>query len=49
MTARKAAQEQGQARGFADLVKLGYARGHKHPERWAAHIMTARAANARRG
>lgn len=39
--------EQGRAQTLEDLIKLGRARGHKHPEKWAAYIMTARMAKQR--
>lgn len=40
-------QEQAQARTLDDLVKLATARGYRSPEKWAAHIHTAR--QAKRG
>lgn len=44
-------REQGLAKSVDDLIKLATARGYKSPEKWAAHVWTAReAANAgRRG
>lgn len=41
-------QEQARARTVEDLVQLATARGYKSPEKWAAHIYTARMANAGR-
>ncbi|MCV6548012.1 MAG: hypothetical protein OIF56_12170 [Cohaesibacter sp.] len=41
---RAANQEQAQAQTLADLVELGRKRGYKSPEKWAAHIWTARQA-----
>lgn len=41
---RERAREQGTARSLDDLVKLATARGYKSPERWAAHVYTARQA-----
>lgn len=41
--ARQAAKaEQAQAQTLDDLVALGAKRGYKSPERWAAHVYTAR-------
>lgn len=34
--------EQQRARSLDDLIKLGTARGYKSPEKWAAHVYTAR-------
>jgi DNA repair protein RadD len=39
--------EQAKARTLDDLVKLATARGYKSPEKWAAHVFTAR--QAKRG
>ncbi len=41
-------QEQSRARSLEDLVKLATARGYKSPEKWAAHIHTARQAKMAR-
>jgi DNA repair protein RadD len=41
---RERKREQGMARTIEDLVKLATARGYKSPEKWAAHIFTARQA-----
>lgn len=41
---RQRKQEQGMARTLDDLVKLATDRGYKSPEKWAAHIYTARQA-----
>ena len=38
-----ARKEQGLAFGLDDLIALGRKRGYKSPERWAAHVFTARA------
>jgi hypothetical protein len=40
---RKQAREQGRVRSLDDLIMLGTARGFKSPEKWAAHVITARA------
>jgi DNA repair protein RadD len=41
-------REQGMAKSVDDLVKLATARGYKSPQKWAAHVWTAReAARAR--
>lgn len=40
-------REQGKAKSLEDLIALATARGYKSPERWAAHIHTARAAKSR--
>ena len=37
-------EEQKQARSLDDLIKLATARGYKSPEKWAAHVFTARQA-----
>lgn len=37
-------REQGRAKSIDDLVKLATARGYKSPEKWAAHVFTAREA-----
>jgi DNA repair protein RadD len=37
-------QEQGMAQTLDDLVNLATARGYKSPEKWAAHIYSARQA-----
>lgn len=42
-----AKQERGGARTYDDLVKLGYARGYKSPEKWAHIINQAREAKRR--
>lgn len=42
-------QEQGKARTLDDLVKLATARGYKSPQKWAAHIWTARTAKQTSG
>lgn len=39
---RDRTREQGMAKSLEDLVKLATARGYKSPERWAAHVFTAR-------
>lgn len=41
---RQRVQEQGAARSLEDLVRLATARGYKSPEKWAAHVYTARSA-----
>jgi len=41
---REAKKEQGSAGSLDDLIALGKSRGYKSPERWAAHIYTARVA-----
>lgn len=41
---RQRKQEQGQAKSIEDLVNLARSRGYKAPEKWAAHIFTARQA-----
>lgn len=41
---REHRREQGAAKTIDDLVNIAIARGYKSPEKWAAHIMTARAA-----
>lgn len=41
---RRRKQEQGQAKSLEDLIKLATARGYKSPEKWAAHVYTARQA-----
>ena len=42
---RKAAQvEQASARSLADLIALAERRGYKSPQKWAAHVFTARIA-----
>jgi DNA repair protein RadD len=46
--ATPATREQGQAREYDALVALGRKRGYSAPERWAAHIIEARAAKAAR-
>lgn len=43
---RQRMREQGRARSLEDLVKLATDRGYKSPEKWAAHIYTARQAKA---
>lgn len=43
---RQRAQEQGRATTLQDLISLATARGYKKPERWAAHVWTARQAKA---
>jgi len=37
-------KEQSDAKSLDDLIALATARGYKNPEKWAAHILTARAA-----
>lgn len=39
---RERAREQSQARTLDDLIDLGRKRGYKSPEKWAAHVYTAR-------
>jgi superfamily II DNA or RNA helicase len=41
---RERMREQAQAQTLEDLIKLGTARGYKRPEKWAAHVFTARLA-----
>lgn len=41
---RQRQREQQKARSLDDLIKIATDRGYKSPEKWAAHIMTARAA-----
>ena len=41
---RQRALEQAKAEKLEDLVRLATARGYKSPERWAAHVWTARQA-----
>lgn len=41
---RERQREQQGAKGLDDLIALATARGYKSPEKWAAHIFTARAA-----
>lgn len=41
-------REQGMAKTVDDLVKLATSRGYKSPEKWAAHIWTAREASRAR-
>lgn len=43
---RNRLREQSSARSLDDLVKLAQERGYKSPEKWAAHIFTARQAKA---
>lgn len=43
---RNRLREQSSARTLDDLVKLAQERGYKSPEKWAAHIFTARQAKA---
>lgn len=45
---RERAKEQGTARDYDALVKVGRQRGHRNPEGWAKHIIDARAAKAAR-
>jgi superfamily II DNA or RNA helicase len=42
-------QEQGRAGTYEALVNLGRMRGMKHPDKWATHVMAARAAKRRIG
>lgn len=44
---RERAREQGMASTLADLVALATARGYKSPEKWAAHVWTARQSKGR--
>lgn len=46
---RERKQEQAKAQSLDDLVNLATSRGYKSPERWAAHIFTARQAKSARG
>jgi DNA repair protein RadD len=46
---RQTAREQAMARTIEELVELGKRRNYKNPAAWAAHVMTARMASARRG
>lgn len=41
------AVEQAKARTLPDLIELARSRGYKSPERWAAHVFTARQAKGR--
>ncbi len=41
---RERAREQARARSLDDLIRLATARGYKSPEKWAAHVLTARLA-----
>lgn len=41
---RQRAAEQAQARTLEDLIALATARGYKSPQKWAAHVYTARQA-----
>lgn len=43
---RERRREQGMAETLDDLVRLATARGYKSPEKWAAHVYTARRAKA---
>jgi DNA repair protein RadD len=43
---RKRVAEQTKARSLEELVKLATARGYKSPDKWAAHVFTARAAKS---
>lgn len=45
---RRRNMEQASAQTLDDLVKLATARGYKSPERWAAHVHTARVARQRK-
>lgn len=48
--ARRARQrEQQKARTLDDLIALATSRGYKSPEKWAAHVFTARAAKTGKG
>lgn len=40
---QRAKQEQASARTLDDLIALGRRRGYRSPEKWASHIITARA------
>lgn len=42
---RERAREQGMASTLEDLIALATARGYKSPQKWAAHVWTARQAN----
>lgn len=44
---RQRAVEQSRAQTLDDLVRLATARGYKSPQRWAAHVFTARQAKQR--
>lgn len=44
---RERMREQAMARTLEELVQIGIARGYKHPQKWAAHIWTARQARQR--
>lgn len=46
---RERRREQNDCKTLEDLIALGTARGYKSPEKWAAHIITARAAKGGRG
>jgi len=41
-------REQSAAQSLDDLVALGRERGYKHPEKWAGHVWTSRAAKSGR-
>jgi len=43
----KERQTQGMAKTLEDLIRIGKLKGHKNPELWAAHIMTARSAKVK--
>lgn len=45
---RERKAEQAKAETLDDLVKLATARGYKSPQKWAAHVFTARQAKAKR-
>lgn len=45
---RVAAAEQARAQSLEQLIELGKRRGYRNPQRWAAHVFTARAAEERR-
>lgn len=45
---RERKQEQAKAETLDDLVKLATSRGYKSPQKWAAHVWTARQAKAGR-
>lgn len=44
---RRAMSEQAQAQSLDALIELGYRRGYRNPEAWAAHIATGRMAKQR--
>lgn len=46
---RERKREQAECKTLEDLIALATARGYKSPQKWAAHIITARAAKGDRG